>query len=114
MRGHAKTLRMLAGVCAILAGGLAQVQAADAQATRPQPSGPPVVRPGSVEAKAIHPVSPFPKYMLVAVLYGTELERSPEQDKALEAWRHEHMGRWSGQGRQFSWLVRAGQNIRHS
>jgi hypothetical protein len=50
---------------------------------------------GGNEAQAFLRISPFPKYMLIVLMHGPSLALNAEQEKALEAWRTEHMNPWS-------------------
>lgn len=50
---------------------------------------------GTTEIRMLHQISPFPKYMMIITLYQEELTLTPEQVRAFEVWRHEHMGPWS-------------------
>lgn len=51
--------------------------------------------PAGNEIQAFLRVSPMPKFMMIVIMHAAELGLSAEQEKALEAWRMEHMHNWA-------------------
>lgn len=60
------------------------------------------------EVQSFLRVSPMPKLMVVVLMQGDKLDLSPEQARALEKWRIEHMNRWSA---MFDEVVRSEKHL---